>query len=107
MWKVVIGCILLAWGILVLAQNFITGFRGQNLFTIPILLIVCGLFIWGGWRLSRKNLKALGWTLLVCGSLGLLGTLAIWIPWGDMDCTPMGGQIGLGWSDGVGHYVAE
>jgi hypothetical protein len=24
-----------------------------------------------------------------------------------LDCTPMGGQIGLGWSDGVGHYVAE
>ena len=25
----------------------------------------------------------------------------------NLDCTPMGGQIGLGWSDGVGRYVAE
>jgi hypothetical protein len=98
MWKVIIGCILLAWGILVLAQNFIIGFRGQNLLTIPILLIVCGLFIWGGWRLSHTWPEAIGWTLFVCGLLGLLGVLAIWIPWGNsvfLKLSIIGGKIAV------------
>ncbi|MBM3148492.1 MAG: hypothetical protein FJ008_01940 [Chloroflexi bacterium] len=82
-WKVIVGCVLLTWGMLVALQNLIWGFYGPSPFQIAIISIFCGLSIWGGWKLSRPKPKALGWTLFICGALGLIGVLAIWIPWGN------------------------
>jgi hypothetical protein len=83
MWRIVIGCVLLALGILVLLQGLITGFLGQNMFMIPVILVFCGLLIWGGWKLSCPKPKAAGWILFICGILGLLGDLIIWFSWGN------------------------
>lgn len=57
LWKVIVGWILFAWGLIGITINLLTIilFNISNGGQLVVNTIVCILFIWGGWKLAHKK----------------------------------------------------